>query len=237
MVEETLSERLARRHATLQLDEVPLEIVQAAKLHILDSLGCLLAGSRLEPGKLAYALAIGNHGSSSSVTSTLLGAGSRVSFLEAVQAMSVAAHCGEMDDIHGGAGTCIGGIIVPALVAMAEEQGGSGCNFLEAAIVGYETTARVGLAIDAPRLFSRGWWPSTVCGVFGVAAAGAKFLGWPPDQTAKCSRHRIAQCRRDDHRRTRGSYGAAFSLRSRRTKRCSGAPGRPAGFHRAEARL
>ncbi|HEY7319164.1 MAG TPA: MmgE/PrpD family protein [Candidatus Binatia bacterium] len=184
MVEETLSERLARRHATLQLDEVPLEIVQAAKLHILDSLGCLLAGSRLEPGKLAYALATGNRGSSSSLTSTLLGAGSRVSFLEAVQAMSVAAHCGEMDDIHGGAGTCIGGIIMPPLVAMVEEHSCSGCNFLEAAIVGYETTARVGLAIDAPRLFSRGWWPSTVCGVFGVAAAGAKFLGWTPDQTA-----------------------------------------------------
>ena len=104
-------------------------------------------------------------------------------FLDAVQAMSVAAHCGEMDDIHSGAGTCIGGLVVPALVAMAEKYGGSGRDFLEGAIVGYETTARVGLAIDAPSLFTRGWWPSTVCGVFGVAAAGAKFLRWPLDKT------------------------------------------------------
>ena len=36
--------------------------------------------------------------------------------------MSVAAHCGEMDDIHSGAGTCIGGMVVPALIAMAENM-------------------------------------------------------------------------------------------------------------------
>ena len=181
MAEETLSERLASRHAALQLNQVPDAVVQAAKLHILDSLGCLLAGSRLEPGKLAYDLAAASSDSGS--TSTLLGTDSRVSFLDAVQAMSVAAHCGEMDDIHSGAGTCIGGMIVPALVAMAEKYGGNGRDFLEGAIVGYETTARVGLAINAPSLFTRGWWPSTLCGVFGVAAAGAKFLQWSLDGT------------------------------------------------------
>src|ERR1044071_6261641 len=45
--------------------------------------------------------------------------------------------------------------------------------------------ARVALAIDGPSLFVRGgWWPSTVCGAFGVAAAGAKFLGWPVAELA-----------------------------------------------------
>ena len=63
------------------------------------------------------------------------------------------------------------------------KYGGSGRDYLAGAIVGYETTAGVGLAIDAPSLFTRGWWPSTVCGVFGVAAAGAKFLRWPLDKT------------------------------------------------------
>src|SRR5215510_2753363 len=184
MAEDTLSERLTRRHIELRLDDAPPGVVEAAKLHILDSLGCLLAGSCLEPGKFAYGLAMASSDNISSCTSTLFGTPSRVSFLDAVQAMSVAAHCGEMDDIHSGAGTCIGGIIVPALLAMAEKYGRSGRHFLEAAIVGYETTVRVGLAINAPSLFSRGWWPSTVCGVFGVAAAGAKFLRWSLDETA-----------------------------------------------------
>jgi 2-methylcitrate dehydratase PrpD len=50
-------------------------------------------------------------------------------------------------------------------------------------IAGYETTVRVGLAIDAPKLFERGWWPSTVCGGVGVAAAGARFFDWPVEKT------------------------------------------------------
>jgi len=74
-------------------------------------------------------------------------------------------------------------MIIPALIAMAERFDGDGRQFLEAAVVGYETTARVGLAINAPSLFARGWWPSSICGAFGVAAAGAKFLGWPVDKT------------------------------------------------------
>jgi len=55
---------------------------------------------------------------------------------------------------------------------------------IEATIAGYETIIRVGLSIDAPKLFARGWWPSTICGAFGVAAAGAKFLNWTARETA-----------------------------------------------------
>jgi 2-methylcitrate dehydratase PrpD len=180
MIEETLSEKLASKLASLRLTQVPDDIVVAVKLHILDSLGCLLAGSRLEPGKLAYDLAA--TGAHAGCTSTLFGTRVQVPLLEAVQAMAVAAHCGEMDDIHSGAGICIGGMIIPALVGMAEKYGGGGPRFLEAAIAGYETMTRVGLSIDAPSLFTRGWWPSTVCGALGVAAAGAKFLDWPADK-------------------------------------------------------
>ncbi|MBM4299360.1 MAG: MmgE/PrpD family protein, partial [Deltaproteobacteria bacterium] len=180
MPEETLSQKLANHCAALRLEQIPPAVIDAAKLHILDSIGCILAGSRLEPGRRAYQLAmvLSDHGGAS----TLVGTPARVNYLDAVQAMATAAHCGELDDIHGGAGTCIGGMIVPALLAVAEKYGGTGKRFLEAAIAGYETIARVGLAIDAPQLFARGWWPSTVCGAFGVAAAGAKLLDWPAEK-------------------------------------------------------
>ena len=183
MHDESLSEQLAGYLAALRFDQIPAEVIDASKLHILDSLGCVLAGSRLEPGKLAYHLAIASSGDGANHQSTLFGTAERVSYLDAVQAMAAAAHCGEMDDIHGGAGTCIGAMVIPALLAMAEKFGGSGQRFLEAAVVGYETIIRVGLSIDAPKLFTRGWWPSTLCGAFGVAAAGAKFLNWSQDKT------------------------------------------------------
>lgn len=184
MPDESLSEQFAGYLAALRFDQIPAHVIDAAKLHILDSLGCVLAGSRLEPGQLAYNLAVATRGDGANHPSTLFGTARRVSYLEAVQAMATAAHCGELDDIHGGAATCIGAMIIPALIAMAEKYGGSGRRFLEAAIAGYEIIARVGLSIDAPKLFARGWWPSTVCGAFGVAAAGANFLAWPADKTA-----------------------------------------------------
>ena len=143
MAEETLSEKLARHLAALQLKQIPVAVIEAAKLHILDTLGCLLAGSRLEPGRLAYDFAVATGGGSVSVSNvTLLGTEARASYLDAAQAMAVAAHCGEMDDIHSGAGTCIGAMIIPALLATAEKHGGSGGCFLEAVVAGYETTAR-----------------------------------------------------------------------------------------------
>lgn len=184
MTDHTLSEQLASFCNTLRLEEIPHDVVDAAKLHILDSLGCIIAGSRLEPGQCAYRLAIATGGDNRKSMSCLFGTNEKVSYLDAVHAMATAAHCGELDDIHGDAGTCIGAMIVPALLALAENHGGSGWSFLEAAIAGYETIARIGLSIDAPKLFARGWWPSTICGAFGVAAAGAKFLGWPNDKTA-----------------------------------------------------
>ncbi len=183
MSEETYSEKLARYYESLRYEQIPAEVIDAAKLHILDSLGCLLAGSRLEPGKLAYRLAVAASDASCNANVTLFGTRERVAYSDAVQAMAAAAHCGEMDDIHGGAGTCVGAMVIPALLAMAEKFGGSGRRFIEAAVAGYEMIIRVGLSIDAPKLFARGWWPSTLCGAFGVAAAGAKFFGWSVNDT------------------------------------------------------
>jgi 2-methylcitrate dehydratase len=101
MPDESLTEKLGRHLSSLQFEQIPSDAVNAAKMHVLDSLGCLLAGSRLEAGRLAYELAVATSGANG--TSTLLGSDRRVSFLDAVQAMSVASHCGEMDDIHSGA--------------------------------------------------------------------------------------------------------------------------------------
>jgi 2-methylcitrate dehydratase PrpD len=121
MPEESLREIIARHDRTLRLERIPDTVIAAAKLHILDSLGCLLAGSRLEAGRLAYDLAVAASGLNSECT--LCGTNRRVSYLNAVQGMSAAAHSGEMDDIHGGAGTCIGAMVTPALLAMAEKYG------------------------------------------------------------------------------------------------------------------
>ncbi len=178
MADDTLTESLARQYAGITYDQIPSNVIAAAKLHILDTLGCVLAGSRLEPGRLACSLALSLCPAAED-GSTIFGTAQRVALLDAIWAMTTAAHCGELDDIHGRAAACTGAMVIPAMLAMAEKYGGDGRRFLASTVVGYETIARLGLAIEAPKLFARGWWPSTVCGAFGVAAAGARFLNWP----------------------------------------------------------
>jgi 2-methylcitrate dehydratase PrpD len=72
MPDDPLTLQVARHYNTLQLDRIPSEVIDAAKLHILDTIGCLFAGTRLEPGKLAYELAVATSGASAG-SSTLFG--------------------------------------------------------------------------------------------------------------------------------------------------------------------
>ncbi|HWH76420.1 MAG TPA: MmgE/PrpD family protein, partial [Candidatus Binatus sp.] len=85
MAEANLSEQLANHFVALRLAQIPADVVDAAKLHILDSIGCLIAGSGLEPGKLAYDLAVVASGACGDRGSTLFGTASQASLLEAVQ--------------------------------------------------------------------------------------------------------------------------------------------------------
>ena len=73
MADESLSEAIGRHNLALQFDHIPPEVIETAKLHILDSLGCLLAGTRLEAGKLAYESAIATTNADSRPESTLFG--------------------------------------------------------------------------------------------------------------------------------------------------------------------
>jgi 2-methylcitrate dehydratase PrpD len=65
MPDESLTEKLGRYLSSLQFEQIPSDVVNAAKMHVLDSLGCLLAGSRLEAGRLAYELAVATSGANS----------------------------------------------------------------------------------------------------------------------------------------------------------------------------
>ena len=65
MPEETLSEKIARDCTALEFVQIPNDVIEAAKLHILDSLGCLFAGTRNERYQFRGALdALWNDGTS-----------------------------------------------------------------------------------------------------------------------------------------------------------------------------
>ena len=66
--------------------------------------------------------------------------------------------------------------MVPAALAVAEEQGASGADLLVALTAGSEVVTRLGMVAGAG-FHVRGFHPTAVCGVFGAAAAASRLRG------------------------------------------------------------
>ena len=136
---------------------------QAARLHLVDTVGAWVAGSATEEGRklLAFRASGG-------------------------LADRLAAHCAlarvsEVDDIHLASATTPGALVVPAALTLAAARGGA---LAEAIAVGYDAMTRLGLALNGPTILYRGIWPSYLCAPFAVAAACSRLLGLSETQTA-----------------------------------------------------
>jgi 2-methylcitrate dehydratase PrpD len=81
----------------------------------------------------------------------------------------------DADDTHVGAMLHPGVAAWSAALATAEHVGASGPDVLAAVVAGYETTIRIGLAIQ-PSHFKRGFQSTGTCDVFGTAAAAGRLL-------------------------------------------------------------
>jgi 2-methylcitrate dehydratase PrpD len=81
----------------------------------------------------------------------------------------------DADDTHVGAMLHPGVAAWSAALATAEHVGASGADVLAAVVAGYETTIRIGLAMQ-PSHFKRGFQSTGTCNVFGTAAATGRLL-------------------------------------------------------------
>jgi 2-methylcitrate dehydratase PrpD len=88
-------------------------------------------------------------------------------------ANATVSHGIELDDTHSGSSTHPGSVVVPTALAVAEREGATGREFLDAVVAGYELLTRIGRAGDPAKLYARGFHPTAVCGVFGAALSAA----------------------------------------------------------------
>ena len=113
----------------------------SAKSVVLDTIGAMLAGSSLPENKKLALLAAKTGGQGSA---TLVGQSGSAPAVFATLSNATAGVALELDEgnRHGGGHAAIH--VVPAALAIAEELGSSGKDFLESVIVGYEVTSRIG---------------------------------------------------------------------------------------------
>lgn len=154
--------------------ELPRDVIDSAKCHLLDTMAAMVSGSQLGPGQIAikYARAQGGPRQALVVGTHLL-----TTAVDAALANGMMAHADETDDSHLGSRAHIGCAVVPAALAMAEKMDRSGTALLRATVLGYDVGARFNIALNlnGPRGFSlctHSHGPG-----FGAAAAAAALAG------------------------------------------------------------
>lgn len=155
-----------------------------AALHVLDWLGCALAGTTTDIGRKVVTMT-GTH------PFALAGAGTE----QGVAALGALGSLLEMDDVHRGALLHPGPVVIPVVLGLAT------ADPLAALVRGYEAMIRLGVAVGPAHyaLFHN----TATCGGLGSAVAAGFALGLTPAQKVWAIGHTLSlsggmwQCRNE----------------------------------------
>ncbi len=167
------AERLAGFATALALADVPADVAEHAKHHLLDTLGCGLA---------AHATGTATEGRQTMAElggaeqATVIGLAELLPAANAAFANAMLCHGLDFDDTHSDAVSHVSTVTCPAALAVGEATGANGGDVLAAIVAGNEVIIRLGAAASS-RFHARGFHPTAICGVFGAACAAARLAG------------------------------------------------------------
>ena len=169
---EGLSRRLCEAAVALRYEDLPADVVHTIKLLVLDTLG-VIGAAKSAPGIETLHARLQRWESTGSATA-LIGK-RRMSPPSAALANGAAAHALDFDDIHDEARVHTSAVLLPTLLATAEDIGSvAGRDFILAMAVGAEINARLGLTCF--NCLDHGWHPTMLFGVMSSAIAAARLL-------------------------------------------------------------
>ncbi|KAJ6051714.1 hypothetical protein N7499_011092 [Penicillium canescens] len=179
--QETRTDRLVKWAVDLKYADIPDEVVQRTKDFFLDTLGCAIAG-RSHPAVTALVRFAAQMGPSSG-KSELVDGSQNVTTSPAFASLinAAASHVVEQDDLHNRSIMHPATVIFPAALAVSQDIGASGKDFIVACVVGYEVGCRVGEYLGKSHYEK--FHSTATGGVIGVAAAVAHLLKLDVSQT------------------------------------------------------
>jgi len=163
--------RLAEFARSLRYDELPQEVRDHAGLIVLDMFGVILWGAQDPFLRRFRERFLARHPRAGA---TVLGTAYRVEPSVAALFNAAATTVTQIDEGHRRALGHPGIHILPAALAIAEQESLSGKDLIAALVAGYEVAVRIGRSMRPlkPGIHAHGHWP-----VIAAAVAGAKLLG------------------------------------------------------------
>jgi 2-methylcitrate dehydratase PrpD len=171
---------LARFAATQRGESIPDDVRTLAKQCILDTIGVALAGIE-EPASRILFNETRDH--ASRWCSGVIGRADRLSVPQAALLNGTAAHALDFDDVHMAIPGHASAVIVPAVLALAEDSGASGMDVVTAIVAGFEVGCRIG-SLLSPGHYAAGFHATGTIGAIAAAAACARLLALDTHQTA-----------------------------------------------------
>lgn len=170
----SISENLAEFARELTIADIPNDAQQLLASFTLDQLTCQAVGGMFAHNALVrdYALDQSPPGSATVIRGRRHG---RAEW--AALANATAGHGFEMDDTHARALAHPGCVVVPSVLAVAEEENAAGHETIVALALGFEIAIRFGIVVQPSMLTTRGFHETCVMGVFGSAAAAGRLKG------------------------------------------------------------
>src|SRR5262245_5042176 len=193
MTARPLTGLLAAHVDSIALERLPSEVIEKAKLCVLDALGCALAGAghgairSLLDATRPRPMAHGDAGAS------VWRAGFRTTARTAALVNASMTHVVNADDAHKESMGHPGAVVIPAALVVGEMVAASGAAVVEAVVAGYECLLRVGIGVGVASHRDRGWYATSSLGPFGAAAAAAKLMKLGSDGIAGAIGHAGAQ--------------------------------------------
>lgn len=174
------TKELAEYIESTSYSDIPAEVLEREKWHILDTVGCILYGTGTPWVEKARN---GIEAMDESGDVSVLGTTQKLSPARATLINGTASHSMDFDDYCKDAGVHAGSAVVPSGLAHVEssDKAVSGKEFLTAVTLGVETSIRTGIGIGINSLL-RGWHIAGWTGSFAAAVTTGKLRSLDTDQ-------------------------------------------------------
>ena len=164
---------LATYVASTRYEDLPEAVVDAVKWAVLDTLSVAIAGAA-EPAARTVTATLEQFGGAP--RSSVIGHPFRTDPASAALANGVIGHALDYDDVSFALSAHPSVSLLPAILAIAEDEGASGRDVVRAYAVGFEAAMRLSTMIN-PSHYRHGWHGTGTVGTFAATFAASNLLG------------------------------------------------------------
>ncbi|MGO4914823.1 MmgE/PrpD family protein [Pseudogemmobacter sp. W21_MBD1_M6] len=175
----SLTARIAN-FALMPARDIPDSARDVMRLSLLDWAAVGIAGQDEPVARITRDMALAEAGRP---VATVIGSAMRLPPRAAALVNGATSHALDYDDTHFAHIGHPSVAVVPAALAMAEQTGATGAAFLDAALIGVETSIRVGAWLGRAH-YQTGFHQTGTAGAFGATAAACRLLGLDATRTA-----------------------------------------------------